>query len=56
MQNHETKDSIVPSSEGKKTYRSPKLVSYGDFRSLTLGVGGNTPDGGGRKTKLSPGA
>ncbi len=34
----------------KKPYRSPRLVTYGDFRSLTRGAakGGMKNDGGGR--------
>jgi hypothetical protein len=42
-------------SEGKKAYRSPRLVIYGDFQRLTMGGGGTARDGGssGPKTKAS---
>lgn len=43
----------------KKPYRRPRLVAYGDFRTLTRAKGGTSNDGGGQKprTKLSgPGA
>ena len=39
----------------KKPYRSPQLVTYGDFRSLTRltgAKGGTKNDGGGPKTRL----
>ncbi|MFQ5804456.1 MAG: lasso RiPP family leader peptide-containing protein [Candidatus Methylomirabilales bacterium] len=38
----------------KKTYRPPRLVAYGDFRTLTLAKGGGANDGGSKpKTKAS---
>jgi hypothetical protein len=42
----------------KKPYHSPRLVVYGDFRTLTRVKGGGANDGGGKpKTKISgPGA
>ena len=39
----------------KKPYRSPRLVTYGDFRSLTRmqgAKGGNKNDGGVSTTRL----
>lgn len=38
----------------KKTYRPPRLVTYGDFRKITqTGKGGNKADGAGvPKTRL----
>ncbi len=33
----------------KKAYRPPRLVVYGDFRSLTRAKGGTKGDGGGGK-------
>ncbi len=42
-----------PASRGKKPFRSPQLVVYGDLRRLTMtGKGGTANDGGGKpKTK-----
>ena len=39
----------------KKAYRPPRLVVYGDFRSLTRAKGGTKSDSGGSKanTRLS---
>lgn len=38
----------------KKPYRPPRLVAYGDLRTLTMAKGGNKNDGGGKPaTKLS---
>ncbi len=38
----------------KKTYRPPRLVAYGDFRTLTRVKGGGANDGGVKpKTKAS---
>lgn len=42
----------------KKPYSSPRLVAYGDFRTLTRvsAKGGTSNDGGGKpRTKLSGG-
>lgn len=39
----------------KQTYSSPKLVRYGDLRTLTQGGGGTSNDGAGVKTKASGG-
>lgn len=41
----------------KKPYRSPRLVTYGDFRTITRAKGGSANDGGGPKpaTKSSGG-
>ncbi len=42
----------------KKPYSSPRLVAYGDFRTLTRSKGGSSNDGQGKpRTKLggSPG-
>ncbi len=39
----------------KKPYRPPRLVTYGDFRSLTrhtAAKGGTNKDGGNPQTKL----
>lgn len=45
--------SIVNKNSSKKEYQSPKLLIYGDFRSLTFGGSGTSNnDGGGRKTKV----
>ena len=35
----------------KKTYKTPELVTLGDFRELTLGGGGSKSDAG-RFTRL----
>lgn len=41
-------------SQKKKPYRPPRLVVYGDLRSLTMVKGGTANDGGGKpRTKLS---
>lgn len=42
----------------KKPYRPPRLVVYGDLRTLTMAKGGVNNDGGGKpRTKVSgPGA
>ena len=45
-------------SKGKKPsknpYRPPRLVVYGDLRSLTMAKGGTTGDAGGKpRTRLS---
>lgn len=42
----------------KKPYRPPRLVAYGDLRTLTKAKGGINNDGGGKpRTKVSgPGA
>jgi hypothetical protein len=38
----------------KKMYRSPRLVVYGDFRSLTQVKGGTSGDGTGKpRTRVS---
>ena len=34
-------------SPGKKPYRAPRLVEYGDLRKITQGKGGNMDDGTG---------
>ena len=40
-----------------KTYTTPELRRLGSFASLTLGVGGSCPDGGGRNnTQLGGGS
>lgn len=40
----------------KKVYTSPRLVSYGDFRTLTRAKGGSANDGGGKPRTKSGGA
>ena len=35
-----------PGSQGKKPYRSPQLVVYGDLRHLTMGAKGGTANDG----------
>jgi hypothetical protein len=35
-------------AKSKRLYECPKLVTYGDFRSLTGSKGGNKGDGGGK--------
>ena len=37
----------TPSTPKKKQYRSPRLVEYGDLRTITQGKGGNMDDGTG---------
>ncbi len=39
----------------KKSYRQPRLVVYGDFRSLTRAKGGTKNDGGGKASTRSTG-
>ena len=39
----------------KKAYRSPRLVVYGDFRSLTRGKGGTADDGVGKPSTRTTG-
>ena len=34
----------APSSPKKKPYRAPRLVEYGDLRTITRGKGGNMSD------------
>ena len=36
-----------PSAPKKKQYRAPRLVEYGDLRTITQGKGGNMDDGTG---------
>jgi hypothetical protein len=41
-------------SRKKKPYRPPRLVAYGDLRTLTMAKGGSRADGGGKpSTKVS---
>ncbi len=45
-----------PESQKRKHYRPPRLVAYGDFRSLTRIKGGGNADGQGKpKTKAGGG-
>lgn len=38
----------------KKPYRPPRLVAYGDLRTLTMAKGGNKGDGGAKpSTRVS---
>lgn len=37
----------TPSTPEKKPYRTPRLVEYGDLRTITRGKGGNMDDGTG---------
>ena len=37
----------APSTPKKKKYRAPRLVEYGDLRTITKGKGGNMDDGTG---------
>lgn len=39
----------------RKAYRPPRLVVYGDFRSLTRAKGGTKSDGGGKANTRSTG-
>ena len=39
----------------RKTYRSPRLVVYGDFHSLTGAKGGTKGDGGGKPATRTSG-
>lgn len=41
-------------SRGKRPYRSPRLVVYGDLRRLTTAKGGTLGDGGGKPTTRVP--
>ena len=34
----------APSAPKKKAYRTPRLVEYGDLRTITQGKGGNMAD------------
>lgn len=36
-----------PSTPSKKTYRTPRLVTYGSLPELALAKGGSRADGGG---------
>ena len=42
-------------SKSKKTYRSPRLVVYGDLRRLTMAKGGTKGDGGGKPATRATG-
>ena len=37
----------APPATKKKPYRTPRLVEYGDLRTITQGKGGNMNDGTG---------
>ena len=37
----------APSTSKKKPYRAPRLVEYGDLRTITQAKGGNMDDGTG---------
>lgn len=37
----------APSTPKKKQYRAPRLVEYGDLRTITQGKGGTMDDGTG---------
>jgi len=39
----------------RKTYSSPRVVVYGDFRSLTQAKGGNNDDGGSKPNTRTTG-
>jgi hypothetical protein len=39
----------------KKPYSSPRLVAYGDFRTLTRGKGGTSGDGQGKPNTKTTG-
>jgi hypothetical protein len=36
-----------PAAQSKKVYRTPRLVTYGNLRDLSLGAGGGKSDGAG---------
>ena len=38
----------APSAPKKKPYRAPRLVEYGDLRTITRGKGSNMSDGAGQ--------
>ncbi len=38
---------LTASRESRKPYRAPRLVKYGDLRTITQGKGGNMTDGTG---------
>ena len=40
----------------KKAYSSPRLVTYGDLRTLTRGKGGGNNDGQGKPASKTTGA
>jgi hypothetical protein len=35
----------TPAAKSKKVYRTPRLVTYGNLRDLSLGTGGGKADG-----------
>ena len=41
--------------DNRKTYHSPRLFQYGDFRNITMGVNGPNGDGGGIHSRPSGG-
>lgn len=47
QQPHKRAVAPTPSTPKKKPYRSPRLVEYGDLRTITQGKGGNMDDGTG---------
>lgn len=47
---------MKPKADGKKkSYHAPRLVAYGDFRTLTRAKGGSANDGGGKPVTKSSG-
>lgn len=36
----------TPAAQSKKLYRTPRLVTYGNLRDLSLGAAGTRGDGG----------
>lgn len=47
-QSREHSVTSTPSAPEKKPYRTPRLVEYGDLRTITRGKGGNMSDGTGQ--------
>jgi hypothetical protein len=46
-QPHKRQVAPAPSMPKKKPYRAPRLVEYGDLRTITQAKGGNMDDGTG---------
>lgn len=42
-----TPESSAPHAPTKKPYRAPRLIEYGDLRTITRGKAGNMDDGTG---------
>ena len=54
MQGGEAAWPPAPAESGKRRYRSPHLVEYGDLRSLTAAKGGHKSDKNGTPLSTKP--